>query len=114
MSREINTGEELYCYLSYLGQYQTFSRSDCDVLVRIARSRPHSFLYTTDTNLLVYDYPDGCFCVNPYSLCTRLKSSLLEEMALHPDRTGLINDIALLDGMIPSPKERKERVVSYA
>lgn len=110
-SKEINTGEELYCYLSYLGQYKVFSRSDCDTLVRIALSRPHSFLYATDTNLLVYDYWDGCFCVNPYSLCTRLRASLLEELKQRPDKAELMKDVALLDGMIPTPKER---AVSYA
>lgn len=96
MSRAICNGRDLYDFINFLGQYKALDIIDCDVLVKIALEWYHAQLYITETNFLIYDCWDGCFCVNPMSLCNRLKNMLLEELKLSPDKLYLRHEIAQL------------------
>lgn len=106
MSREICKGTELYAFIGSLGQYRSLTVTDCNILVEIALERYHSSLYVTENNFLVYDCWDGCFCVNPISLCRRLIDMLLNELKISPDNS-LKRELSQLYSIVVKEKMSK-------
>lgn len=105
MSRSICNGNELYDFIKFLGQYKSLSILDCNTLVKIALERYHSKLYVTETNFLVYDCWDGCFCVTPISLCKKLINMLSKELSLSSDKSYLMHELSQLYSI--AMKEKK-------